>query len=67
MGMFNPLGAGVDQNVWGYTKDNGEFMDMPEKEDFYSYTSETEREFNQEAFDEAMAEWHKTQPLSYWW
>ncbi len=67
MGLFNPLGEGLDQNVWGYTKDNGEFMDMPEKEDFYVYTSETDRYFDQEAYDEAMAAWGRSQPQDYWW
>ena len=55
------------QEIWGYSTDEGEEMPLPREEDFYSYTSETEREFNQEAFDEAMAEWHKTRPLNYWW
>jgi hypothetical protein len=64
MGLFNTTDQ---EDVWSYTTDDGEYMPLPKKEDFYSYTSETDREFNQEAFDEAMKEWHKQRPLNYWW
>ena len=66
MGLFNGAGS-VDQNVWGYTDDAGEDMPLPEKINFRRYSSETEYDFDQEGYDEAMAQWHKTQPLNYWW
>jgi len=66
MGLFD-MPQKSFQDVWSYTTDDGEYMPLPEKEDFYVYTSETDRYFDQEAYDEAMALWHKTQPLNYWW
>jgi len=66
MGLFGNTER-IDQDVWSYTTDEGGYMPLPEREDFYVYSSETEREFDQEAFDRAMAEWHKTRPLNYWW
>ncbi len=64
MGLF---GAPTEEEVWAYTKDNGEYMPLPKKTDFNVYTSPTEYYFDEEAFEKAMAEWHKTRPLNYWW
>jgi len=64
MGLFT---TSLDQDIWGYAKDDGEFMPLPEREDFNVYTSPTEYYFDEEAFEKAMAEWHKTRPLNYWW
>ena len=65
MGLFNGAGS-IDQDIWGYTKDDGEEMPLPEKENFKRYFSETEFDFDEEGFDEAMRKWHESRPLDYW-